>query len=93
MKLIKLYIRVLRALHRQAGLAWTLALANIALAAASFAAWAGPIDCAKRVFTRPGTGGLAKIQIGIPVTNGACPTPPFCLLAQQACSDGLAFLT
>jgi ATP-binding cassette subfamily B protein len=37
MKLIKLYIRVLRALHRQAGLAWTLALANVALATASFA--------------------------------------------------------
>jgi len=37
MNFIGLYIRVLRALHRQAALAWTLALANIALAAASFA--------------------------------------------------------
>jgi len=37
MKLIKLYVRVLRALHRQARLAWTLAIANIALAGASFA--------------------------------------------------------
>jgi ATP-binding cassette, subfamily B, beta-glucan exporter len=37
MSLIGLYMRVLAALRRQAALAWTLALTNIALAAASFA--------------------------------------------------------
>jgi ATP-binding cassette subfamily B protein len=37
MKLIRLYTRVLKNLRRQAGLAWTLAIANIALAAAAFA--------------------------------------------------------
>ena len=37
MRLIRLYARVLRALHRQAGLAWALAVVNVALAAAAFA--------------------------------------------------------
>jgi glucan exporter ATP-binding protein len=37
MKLVRLYIRVLGALHREARLAWILAAANLALAAAQFA--------------------------------------------------------
>lgn len=37
MRLIRLYIRVLRALHRQARLAWILAIANLAVAASAFA--------------------------------------------------------
>ena len=37
MSLVALYVRVLAALRRQAALAWTLALTNVALAAASFA--------------------------------------------------------
>jgi glucan exporter ATP-binding protein len=37
MKLVTLYVRVLRVLRRQAALAWTLAFANVALAAAGFA--------------------------------------------------------
>ena len=37
MRLIRLYARVLRALHRQARLAWALAIVNVALAAAAFA--------------------------------------------------------
>ena len=37
MKLIRLYLRVLGALHREARLAWILAIANLALAAAQFA--------------------------------------------------------
>jgi glucan exporter ATP-binding protein len=37
MKLIRLYMRVLGALHREARLAWILAVANLALAAAQFA--------------------------------------------------------
>ena len=37
MKLVRIYLRVLGALHREARLAWTLAVANLALAAAQFA--------------------------------------------------------
>jgi ATP-binding cassette subfamily B protein len=37
MKLIRLYMRVLGALHREARLAWILAITNLALAAAQFA--------------------------------------------------------
>jgi ATP-binding cassette, subfamily B, beta-glucan exporter len=37
MKLVRLYTRVLGALHREARLAWILAVANLALAAAQFA--------------------------------------------------------
>jgi glucan exporter ATP-binding protein len=37
MKLMRLYLRVLGALHREARLAWILAVANLALAAAQFA--------------------------------------------------------
>ena len=37
MKLVRLYMRVLGALHREARLAWILAIANLALAAAQFA--------------------------------------------------------
>src|SRR4051794_15623449 len=37
MKLVRLYIRVLAALHREARLAWILAIANLALAGAQFA--------------------------------------------------------
>jgi ATP-binding cassette, subfamily B, beta-glucan exporter len=37
MKLIRLYLRVLGVLHREARLAWILAVANLALAAAQFA--------------------------------------------------------
>jgi glucan exporter ATP-binding protein len=37
MKLVRLYMRVLGALHREARLAWILAVANLALAAAQFA--------------------------------------------------------
>jgi ATP-binding cassette, subfamily B, beta-glucan exporter len=37
MKLMRLYLRVLGALHREARLAWILAFANLALAAAQFA--------------------------------------------------------
>lgn len=37
MKLIRLYMRVLGALHREARLAWILAIANLALAGAAFA--------------------------------------------------------
>jgi glucan exporter ATP-binding protein len=37
MKLIRTYLRVLGALHREARLAWILAIANLALAAAQFA--------------------------------------------------------
>jgi ATP-binding cassette subfamily B protein len=37
MKLIRVYSRVLGALHRQAGRAWTLAVANVALAAPALA--------------------------------------------------------
>lgn len=37
MKLVRLYMRVLGALHREARLAWILAFANLALAAAQFA--------------------------------------------------------
>jgi ATP-binding cassette subfamily B protein len=37
MNLIRLYLRVLGALRRQAALGWVLAVANVALAAASFA--------------------------------------------------------
>ncbi len=37
MKLVRIYLRVLGALHREARLAWILAIANLALAAAQFA--------------------------------------------------------
>jgi len=37
MILIRLYLRGLHGLHRQARLAWTLAVANVALATAGFA--------------------------------------------------------
>src|SRR6185312_823816 len=39
------------------------------MANASAAAADAPMEHASRVFTRPGTGGLAKIQTGISVTN------------------------
>jgi ATP-binding cassette, subfamily B, beta-glucan exporter len=57
MKLVRLYIRVLGALHREARLAWVLAVANLALAAAQFAE---PVLFGRVIDTLTGTSGSGE---------------------------------
>jgi ATP-binding cassette, subfamily B, beta-glucan exporter len=60
MRLVRLYVRVLALLKPHAALAWTLALANLALAAAQFAE---PVLFGKVIdaLTRPGGADLARL--------------------------------
>src|SRR5690348_4144806 len=83
MNLVRLYMRVLGALHREARLAWILAIANLALAAAQFAQpvlFGRVIDTLTGVNANSGTDvwprliGLMSVWAGFAVFTILCST-------------------